>query len=146
MRIYYDGPDVLITESQFVWRAQPRRSFAIAHLRNVRLVRRDVKRSVRGPALVSALAATMVLTPGWMFLTTPFGRIGLVATAVAIVTLATARRRTVRQWELRAAYLEREVTLYAAVEIRTFNQVTRALRRSVEDAAPPRTRHQAAAA
>jgi hypothetical protein len=74
------------------------------------------------------------------------GRLILFGAAAVAVILATLRRRNVRQWELRATYRGRDVTLYASLEIRTFNQVTRALRRSVESASTTRGPHPMAAA
>ena len=146
MRIYYDGPDALVTESHFVWRTDPLRVFVISEMRNVRLVRRHVGSPRTVLMMASAAAAALIVAPGWLLLHNTTGRLVLVGAAMAAVTLATARRRSVQQWELRAAYRAHEVTLYTTLEIRTFNQVTRALRRAVESAAPPRRRPRMAAA
>jgi hypothetical protein len=146
MRIYYDGPDALVTEHQFVWRTDPLRTFHISELRNVRLVQRDVGSPRTMLAMASVAAAALIVAPGWLLLHNTSGRIILVGAAVAAVTLATLRRRSVHQWELRAAYHAHDVTLYTTLEIRTFNQVTRALRRAVESRRPARRRPRMAAA
>jgi len=146
MRIYYDGPDALVTEHHFVWRTDPLRAFVISELRNVRLVQRDVGSPRTVLAMASAAAAALIVAPGWLLLHNTTGRIVLAGAAVAAVTLATLRRRSVHQWELRAAYHAHDVTLYTTLEIRTFNQVTRALRRAVESTAPARRRPRMAAA
>jgi hypothetical protein len=135
MRTYYDGPDALVTENHFIWRTDPLRAFIINDLRDVRLVQRDVG-SPRVILVTATIAtAALIVAPGWLLLHTTIGRLVLLGAALAAVALATVGRRSVHQWELRAAYQSREVVLYTTLEIRTFNQVTRALRRSIESAA-----------
>lgn len=146
MRIYFDGPDALVTEQHFVWRTEPLRAFLVSELRNVRLVQRDVGSPRAILAVASVAAAALIVAPGWLLLHNMTGRLILVGAAVAAVTLATLRRRSVHQWELRATYHAHDVTLYATLELRTFNQVTRALRRAVESAAGARRRPRMAAA
>lgn len=146
MRVYYDGPDALVTEHHFVWRTDPLRAFVISELGNVRLVQRHVGSPRAVIAMASAAAAAMIVAPGWLLLHNTSGRFVLAGAAAAAVTLATLRRRSVHQWELRAAYHAHDVTLYTTLEIRTFNQVTRALRRAVESRTPARRRPRMAAA
>jgi hypothetical protein len=138
MRTYYDGPDALVTENHFIWRTDPLRAFIIGDLRDVRLVQRDVGSPRVIILMAAAAAAALIIAPGWLLLHTMTGRLVLVGAAVAAVSLATLGRRSVHQWELRAAYQSREVVLYTTLEIRTFNQVTRALRRAIESAARAR--------
>jgi len=138
MRIYYDGPDALVTDNHFVWRTDPTRAFAIRDLRNIRLVQRDVGSTRTVVVMATVAAVALIVAPGWLLLQhSTIGRLVLVAAAAAAVTLATLQRRSVHQWELRAVHQGREVTLYTTLEMRTFNQVTRALRRAVESAAAP---------
>jgi hypothetical protein len=146
MRTYFDGPDALITENHFIWRTDPVRAFIINDLRDVRLVQRDVgsPRVILLTATVAAVA--LIVAPGWLLLHTTVGRLVLLGAAVAAVSLATIGRRSAHQWELRAAYQSREVVLYTTLEIRTFNQVTRALRRAIEGSGRTRQRHPMAAA
>jgi len=146
MRTFYDGPDALVTENHFIWRTDPLRAFVIGDLRDVRLVQRDVGSRRVILTAASIAAAALIVAPGWLLLDTPVGRLVLLAAAIAAVTLATFGRRSVHQWELRAAYQSREVVLYTTLELRTFNQVTRALRRSLESAARARGRYRMAAA
>ena len=51
-----------------------------------------------------------------------------------------------RRSELQATYRGSRVVLYASSNVRVFNQVTRALRRAVEDARPPSDDYDLAAA
>jgi hypothetical protein len=146
MRTYYDGPDALITENHFIWRTDPVRAFIIGDLRDVRLVQRDVGSPRLIIGLAAVAAAAMIVAPGWLLVHTMVGRLVLVGAAAAAVSLATLGRRSVHQWELRAVYQSREVVLYTTLEIRTFNQVTRALRRSVEASSRTRGRQWMAAA
>jgi len=146
LRTYYDGPDALVTENHFIWRTDPLRAFIISDLRDVRLVQRDVGSPRMIIALAVMAAAALIVAPGWLLLHTMVGRLVLVGAAAAAVTLATLGRRSVHQWELRAAYQSREVVLYTTLEIRTFNQVTRALRRAIEGAGRARGHQRMAAA
>lgn len=146
MRTYYDGPDALVTENHFIWRTDPLRAFVIADLRDVRLVQRDVGSPRVIIALAAMAAAALIVAPGWLLLHSTPGRLVLVGAAAVAVSLATLGRRSVHQWELRAAYQSREVVLYTTLEIRTFNQVTRALRRSIEATGRVRGHHRMAAA
>jgi hypothetical protein len=122
------------------------RAFIIGDLRDVRLVQRDVGSPRVIIVLAAMAAAAMIVAPGWLLVHTMVGRLVLVGAAAAAVSLATLGRRSVHQWELRAAYQSREVVLYTTLEIRTFNQVTRALRRSVEATGRAHGRQRMAAA
>jgi hypothetical protein len=146
MRTYYDGPDALVTENHFIWRTDPVRAFVVSDLRDVRLVQRDVGSPRVIVALAAVAAAALIVAPGWLLIHTMIGRLVVLGAALAAVGLATLGRRSVHQWELRAAYQAREVVLYTTLEIRTFNQVTRALRRAVEGAERARGHYGMAAA
>jgi hypothetical protein len=122
------------------------RAFIIGDLRDVRLVQRDVGSPRVIIVLAAMAAAAMIVAPGWLLVHTMVGRLVLVGAAAAAVSLATLGRRSVHQWELRAAYQSREVVLYTTLESRTFNQVTRALRRSVEATGRAHGRQRMAAA
>jgi Family of unknown function (DUF6232) len=140
MRIYYRGPDALVTDSQFIWGAQAAKHFAVAELRKVEIVQRTTG-SRLGRAAFAGLAATaLVLVPGWVILDSTVAHLALAATAAALVTLTALLRRPTRHWELRAEYRHREVLLYSCTNPTTFNQVIRALRRSVESSGPARPR------
>ena len=145
MRTYYNGPDALITENHFIWRTDPVHAFRIRDLRDVRLVQRHIgsPRVILATAIIAATA--LIVAPGWLLLDTTGGRVILLIAAATAVTLATARRHSAYQWELRTTYQAREVVLYRTPEIRTFTQVARALRRAVEGAESSRRRARAAA-
>jgi hypothetical protein len=128
MRTYYRGPDAVVTDTHFVWKDAVVRIFAIDDLADVRLERRAPGgRSGLELVLVLALLATAVLA-GWRF--------GLLVAAPPVVAAALVlivlRRRGRPAWEIRARYRAREVTLYTSRDPRIFNQVTRALRRTIE--------------
>jgi hypothetical protein len=132
MRIYYRGPDALITASQFVWLAETPRVFAIAGLRAADITRRRVK-GAWAPATAAAAAATaLVLAPGYALLTSMSARLSLVGVAALVVMLAILRYRTGSHWELIATYADRRVTIYTSWDATTFHQVTRALGRVLE--------------
>jgi len=129
MRTYYRGPDAVVTDTHFVWQGATVRIFAIADLDDVRLERS----AARGPsgvvvALGFGLFAVAVVT-GLKFgmpAATPL------VVAALVLALASLRRRGGRAWAIRARYRAQDVTLYTSPDPRIFNQVTRALRRTIE--------------
>lgn len=132
MRIYYRGPDALITASQFVWLAETPRVFAISDLRDAHITRRKVK-GAWAPATAAAAAGTaLVLAPGYAILTSMTARLSLVGVAALVVILAMLKYRTGSHWELIATFAGRRMTIYTAWDATTFHQVTRALGRVLE--------------
>jgi hypothetical protein len=129
MRTYYRGPDAVITDAYFVRQTPTVRAFAIADLHDVRLVR-SVVGGPSGVALTLGFGLFGVaLVTGLKFgvsAATPL------LVAVVLVVLAGMRRRRGHTFEIRARYRAQEVTLYASGDPRIFNQVTRALRRTLE--------------
>jgi len=139
MRTYYRGSDALVTDDYFIWRATANRIFAIRELRGIGITRGPLSSSGQAPAL--AIGAGLLLLAGmsWM-LAGP--TVGYTATAAAIVAglmvVSLIGRRTARQWHLLGTYRGAVVTIYSSPDERVFNQVARALRRSIENAAPAR--------
>jgi hypothetical protein len=129
MRTFYRGPDAVITDTHFVWQSSTVRIFAIDDLRDVRLVR-VVAGGPSGIAIVLGfgLSALAVVTG------LKFGVLAAAPMIAAVVVLALAglRGRSGHAWEIRARYRSQEVTLYTSRDPRIFNQVTRALRRTIE--------------
>lgn len=129
MRTYYRGPDAVITDTHFVWQSPTVRIFAIDDLRDVRLVRVLAGGpSVVAVALGFGLSALAVVTG------LRFGALAAAPLVAAVVVLVVAglRGRGGHAWEIRARYRSQEVTLYTSGDPRIFNQVTRALRRTIE--------------
>jgi hypothetical protein len=136
-RTYYRGPDALVTDKLFVWRTTPAKGFAVRELRNVGLVRGDAD-PLRPYTAHVAAAALVLVAATWTLLNTPAAWVlGFLAVALPGSFAAFTMRSRPRRWELRANYRGLEVVLYASSDVRVFNQVARALRRSVEDARPP---------
>jgi hypothetical protein len=147
MRVFYRSQEAIITEHQFLWLTGTLRSFDIAQMRQVRVIRRDVK--VAGPraeVVASAAMAAAGIGVGALFVHAPLVRLSLACVAVALVASATFRRRTVPTWELRAVHRGRETTIYSTRDLTTFNQVKRGLKRALESAAGARYRAHVTAA
>jgi uncharacterized protein DUF6232 len=147
MRVFYRGHEAIITEHQFLWLTGTLRSFDIAHLRRVRVIRRDVK--IAGPraeVIASAAMAATGIGISAMFVDALPVRLSLAGVAVLLVAVATFRRRTVPCWEIRAVHHGRQTTIYSTRDITTFNQVKRGLNRALENSAGAHYRPQAAAA
>ncbi|MET8147343.1 DUF6232 family protein [Actinoplanes sp. NPDC049668] len=138
MRTYYRGPDAVVTSDIFAGNGTPRTKYAVRELRNVHIAHSDVEhlrpsaaRSIGG-LLIIALA-TWPLWRAAPLLALAVIALGLPATAAA----AMFWRLRPQRWELRATYRGTEVTLYTSADERVFNQVSRALRRSMENSRPP---------
>lgn len=132
MRTYYRGNDALVTSDLFVRRTTSAKKFAIRDMRNVCIAGgADNDRSklliapTAGFLCLAATAAAWTIG-GW---SAPF--ILSIAGSIAVGAALAARRGPTR-WELRAHYRGQPVTLYTSCDTRVFNQVTRALRRSIE--------------
>jgi hypothetical protein len=132
VRTYYRGPDASVTDELFIWQAGATRAFVVAELRDVGLVRQEASRLGH----VLAGAAVAVAGAVWLELGLPARWVVGVAALVVGMAVAGWPPRT-RGWMLRAAYRgDAEVTLYRSADERVFHQVSRALRRSMEDARP----------
>jgi hypothetical protein len=57
---------------------------------------------------------------------------------ITALALATLRQQAAHIWHLQATYRGLEARLYSSPDPRVFNQVARALRRSIEDSRPAR--------
>ncbi len=140
MRTYYRGPEAHVTDERFVWRTETPRVFVVRELRDVVVVRRT--RSDRGPdvaMMIAAFLATLAVM-GWLLAGVVVGAAaGVVAITVAVGAATTRRHRPAHFWQLRATYLGTEVVVFEATDEQMFNQVKRALRRSLEVNRPVRT-------
>jgi hypothetical protein len=135
-RTYYRGPDAVVTDRLFVWRTSPTKGYVVRDLRNVGLVRREIS-GLGHSVLPVAGGALVVLVTAWTTLEPPVAAVTSLVAAIALLIVASAgHRMRPRRWEMRATYRGREVVLYASSDVRVFNQVARALRRSVEDCRP----------
>ena len=129
MRTYYRGPDAVITDTHFVWQSPAVQIFAIDDLDNVRLERTvpsgpsGVEFSLGFGLFILAVAAGLKFGPA--------AAAPMVAVLVLVVLVA-LRRRGRHAWEIRARYRAQDVTIYTSADPRIFNQVTRALRRTIE--------------
>ncbi|MET0418324.1 MAG: DUF6232 family protein [Actinoplanes sp.] len=144
MRIYYQGPEAVVTSDFFIRRGSVPNTFAIRDLRGVCIAPEtaDGFGPVGYTAAASLAAAVVVLG-----LAGPWFAAGFLGLATASVGCVAVRwRQRPRRQELRADYRGETVTLYASCDERVFNQVSRALRRALENLPPPSTWNAPAAA
>jgi hypothetical protein len=139
MRIYYRGPDAMVTSELFVRGVTTPASYAICDLRQVGISSTAGSGPARTPIVVAVgltglAASAIVLFTGALILTVPLLVVTLIAATVAVLW-----PRRPGRWELQATYQGRAVILYATSDVTTFNQVARALRRALEDDRRPPT-------
>jgi len=147
MRIYYRGPDALVTDEHFIWKTKTPRAVAVRELRNIGLARGETTHGLSATTIAVGTATIALAVTGWLLFGTGLGY-GLIAGALAgmTLTLATWQKRHVRSWELRATLRGTPITLFSSLDERSFNQVTRALRRAVEEEQRARSARRLAAA
>ena len=138
LRLYYRGPDALITAGQFVWLGKTPKVYAIADLRGARLTRRSPKTTW----LPAVVAPALILAPGYLLLNSWISLVSLAGLALLVAAVALVWGRAGRRFELRAD----EMIIYSTVDERTFNQVARALQRVMETYPAVRSRSSAVAA
>ncbi|AGZ38694.1 DUF6232 family protein [Actinoplanes friuliensis] len=136
MRTYYRGPDALVTDEHFVWRTSSTQIFAVGELHNVGLV--EGRATFRPIATIVVAASLITATAAVWASFGPAAGYSLAALALVItaLTVATQHQRAARIWHLQASYRGLETTLYSSADARVFNQIARALRRSIEDTRP----------
>jgi hypothetical protein len=147
MRTYYRGPDAVVTSEVFVRPGAPTKPFAIRDLRNVCITRRDASGYRPRPAHAAG-GLLIIAAAAWpLWRASPVLALALVALGMpALVAGAAFWRLRPQQWELRATYRGQDVELYSSLDERVFNQVSRALRRAIEDGRPPSPHDYVAAA
>ena len=136
IRTYYRGPDAVVTSEVFVWHTSPAKTFAIRELRSVVIVRGGGNRNRAYGAQIAGSVAVAVAI--WPILDSPALIVAAVIGVAAIPGVAVAAFVRRPRWELRATYRNVAVVLYESRDQRVFNQVSRALRRAMEDAAAHR--------
>ena len=137
MRTYYRGPDAVVTSTVFAGRATAT-PYAIRDLQNVRIARTEQPQPSAPHVAAGILAIAVAAWPLWK--ASPLYALALVALGMPALAAGVVMWRLRPQtWELRATYRVVEVTLYSSTHERVFNQVSRALRRAIEDAHPPAT-------
>ncbi len=143
IRTYYRGPDAVVTSEFFVWHTSPAKTFVIRELKNVVIARGGVNRNRAYGAQIAGSVAMAVAI--WPILDSPALIVAAVVGVTAIPGVAVAAFLRRPLWELRASYRNAAVVLYESRDERVFNQVSRALRRAMEDAGPHERRHHEAA-
>jgi hypothetical protein len=135
MRIYYEGPEAVVTSDYFVRRGPQPNTFVIRDLRDVCIAPDEASGlGAIGYSAVAALIAAFVIYE----VSSPWYALAFLGvSAVAIGCVAVRRSHRPRRHELRAEYRGDRVALYASSDARVFNQVSRALLRAMENLPPP---------
>ncbi|MBT8228053.1 MAG: hypothetical protein HKP61_19055 [Dactylosporangium sp.] len=132
MPLYYRGPDAFITHEAFeVLTPYPQR-FNVQDLRELRVVRHSLDRTVTA-SIHTATGALIIVALSWSLLNS------VEAWLLAVLLVATpsavggaCMRIRPRAQELRAVYHNHDVLLYSSDDARVFGQVQRALVRARE--------------
>jgi hypothetical protein len=146
-RTYYRGPDAVVTDELFLWNppAQPSQTVVLRELRSVGLVRTGFDGRAFVPLLLTIAVAALVTAFTVLEPPTAY-TVEALAVIVPGGLAAVAWRTRTKRWELHATYRGAEVVLYSSADDRVFNQVTRALRRAMENVGPSTTGVEVAAA
>ncbi|XVV17193.1 DUF6232 family protein [Actinoplanes sp. CA-131856] len=134
-RIYYRGPDAVVTSDHIVWLTEPVRTFPRRELRELGVVRAAPPPASAGARVLagaSVLVAVVALGAAAYSGRTPMWITAAVVDVLAIVGVWSALGRRTRTWEIHAKHHGAEVVVYASRDDRVFHQVQRAIRRSIE--------------
>jgi hypothetical protein len=137
MRTYYRGPDAVVTSTAFAGRATAR-PYAIRDLQNVRITRTEHTQPSAAHVAAGVLFLAAAAWPLWK--ASPLYALVLLALGLpALAAGVLVWRQRPQTYQLWATYRGADVLLYSSTHARVFNQVSRALRRALEDARPPAT-------
>ncbi|WP_143235005.1 DUF6232 family protein [Paractinoplanes atraurantiacus] len=134
-RIYYRGPDAVVTSDHIVWLTEPVRSFPRRELRELGIVRAappPASAGARVLAGVSVLVAVVATGAAAYADSTTMWVTAAIIDVVAVICVWGALGRRTRTWEIHAKHHGAEVVVYASRDDRVFHQVQRAIRRSME--------------
>ncbi|XVU20889.1 DUF6232 family protein [Actinoplanes sp. CA-054009] len=134
-RVYYRGPDAVVTGDHIVWLTDPVRTFPQRELSELGVVRAappPPSGGARALAGVSLLVAVAALGAAAYTDSTPMWITASVVDVIAIVCVWGALGRRTRTWEIHAKHHGAKVVVYASRDDRVFHQVQRAIRRSIE--------------
>lgn len=137
MRIYYRGPDAVVTSELFVRRGSPPGRFAIHDLREVTIASAEHEGAqlttvIPFFAAATLVAAAVIAAAGGVLIGVALGAVAL---TVCLACMVIDEHRP-RRWELRGRYRNEAVTLFSSSDERVFHQVSRALRRAIEESRP----------
>jgi hypothetical protein len=134
MRTYYRGPNAFVTADRFVWRLDTPRIFAVRELRDIRRVE-HVPQGRRADVVVVAAAGSIAFAAASWLVVGPVIGAAAVALSVMAATVAVSTRkfRDTRSYRVVATVRGVRTVIFEARDLTVFNQVTRALRRAVED-------------
>jgi len=137
MRVYYRGPDALVTDERLVWRAAAPQTFAVRELHRVGRARAAVPDPRSGGAVAIAVGLGAAAVAGWA-VAGPLvgGALGAMAMIALLVAVTARQLRRVHMWQVHATYRGAVTVIYQCTDERVFNQVTRALMRAIEDGRP----------
>lgn len=134
MRTYYRGPDAFVTADRFVWLTETPKIVPIRELRDIGLVQHLPRRRPADAAVAVSAGLGAFAAAGWLTLGIAAGAgVSVLAVLAMTVALRTRRSRGTRTFRVVATVNGIRTMIYEARDLRVFNQVTRALRRSVED-------------
>lgn len=140
MREYYRGRDAFVTDAHLVWLGPTTKIFSLGDLSDVELVEGEISIAAHRPLVITTGVLVALAAAGFALTGYSAGyALMITACAVAAFAFATRSHRTARVWALRGSYRGLPATLYSTTDARVFNQVTRALRRTLESRPPSGT-------
>ncbi|MFG1605519.1 DUF6232 family protein [Actinoplanes sp. NPDC049265] len=134
MLIYYRGPDAFITDDKFVWLHDTPRIVPVRALRDVQLVEQAARTRFADTFRIAGGGLAVFAVAGW-FTAGPMVGATLAILAVSAMLVAVRSRQILgaKNYRVVANLSGARATIYESRDVRVFHQVTRALRRSVEN-------------
>jgi hypothetical protein len=139
MRTYYRGPDAFVTADQFVWLVDTPRIVPVRELRTIQRIEQAARTRSTDGLLVTAAGLGVFAAAGWLA-AGPLAGALLATLAVSLLIAAVCKRQSsgARSYRVVATVRGARTTIYESRDLQRFNQVARALGRSLENCRHPR--------
>jgi hypothetical protein len=134
MRTYYRGPDAFVTAERFVWLMDTPKIVPVREMRAIQRIEHAARTRSTDALMVMAGGLATLAAAGWVTVGAVAGA-ALAALAVTAMLVAVCSRQSsgARSYRIVATVGGARTTIFESRDPRVFNQVTRALKRSLEN-------------
>lgn len=134
MRTYYRGPDAFVTADRFVWLMETPRIVPVRELRAIQRIEHAARTRSTDSLMILAGGLAAFAAAGWVTAGAVAGSALAILAASAMLAAVCMRQSSgARTYRIVATVGGSRTTIFESRDLRVFNQVTRALKRSLEN-------------